>query len=152
MHTGLTPWQQSSQNMKLTTHLHLKQVKRMCAAISFYFPHMPSWHGAELSHGAPLPSYATFINIVFTSSLMSQSTFQHLTYLKTYICACHLAVMTHESCCGYDLYYVEAVLAFLPVMPYLCQQNQQPVNHTQQMFMNDFYQLKSICTVLTWSK
>jgi len=134
LHTGLPPWQQSSQNMKLTYHLHLTQVMRMYAAVSFYFSHMPSWHGAELSQGAPLSSYATFINMVFTSSLMFQSTFHHCTYLKTYICACHLAVTTHESCCD----YVETVLAFLPVMSYLCQQNQQPVNHTQQMFMNDF--------------
>ena len=137
---GPLPWQQSSQNMKLTTHLHLTQVMQMCAAISFYIPHVPSRHGAELSQGEPLPSYGTFINTVFTNSLMSQSTFQHLTYLKTYICACHWAVMTHESCCGYELYCVEALLAFLSVMPYLSQQNQQPVNHTQQMFMNDFYQ------------
>jgi len=148
MYTGLLPWQQSSQNMKLTTHLHLTQVMQMCAATSFYFPP----YAFMVSQGAPLPSYATFISIVFTSSLMSQSTFQHLTYLKTYICACHLAVMNQESCCGYELCYVEAVLAFLSVMPYLCQQNQQPVNDTQQMFMIDFYQLQSINTVPTWSK
>jgi len=47
---GLFPWGQSSQDKKLTTHLHLAPRLGTRGAI-LPFPHVPSWHGVELSTG-----------------------------------------------------------------------------------------------------
>jgi hypothetical protein len=151
MHTGLLPWQQSSKNMKMNTHLHLTKVMLKCTTVSFYSPnafmtqcwikprdtftilcHLHIYGMYQLSHvSVYFPTSYLLNNLHLCMSFSSDDSWV-LLWLRTLLCgggACF-------SVCDALLVSAE---------PTTCQP------YTADVY-EWFHQLQRIHTVLTWSK